>query len=225
MTGITARLFALGRNFSEVESATRPATDAREAIAELARAPANPILPPQPMARTTRRLLFAVVVALVAVTAGLTGGGCVERELQVNSDPQGALVYLNDQEVGRTPLRQDFTWYGTYDVAVRKEGYQTLKTTSPVIAPWWQWVPFDFVADILPFRLKDSHALHYTLKPTPEIAEDPDRLVQRGQAMRDQLESGEKPLKTPKPRPAATTRAAKSPRTLPTTAPASQSLP
>jgi PEGA domain-containing protein len=174
------------------------------------------------MARTTRRLLFAVVV-LVALTAGL--GGCVERELQVNSDPQGALVYLNDQEVGRTPLRQDFTWYGTYDVAVRKDGYQTLKTESPVIAPWWQWIPFDFVADILPFRLKDSHALHYTLKPTPETAEDPDRLVQRGQAMRDQLESGEKPLKTPKTRPAATTRAAKSPRTLPTTGPASQSLP
>jgi hypothetical protein len=177
------------------------------------------------MARTTRRLLFAVVVALVACTAGLTGGGCVERELQVNSDPQGALVYLNDQEVGRTPLRQDFTWYGTYDVAVRKEGYQTLKTASPVIAPWWQWVPFDFVADILPFRLKDSHALHYTLKPTPEAAVDPDRLVERGQAMRDRLESGEKPLKTPHTRPATTTRAAKPPRTRPTTGPASSALP
>ena len=177
------------------------------------------------MARTTRRLLFAVVVALVAVAAGLAGGGCVERELQVNSDPQGALVYLNEQEVGRTPLRQDFTWYGTYDVAVRKEGYETLKTTSPVIAPWWQWIPFDFVADVLPFRLKDSHALRYTLKPTTQTAVDPDRLVQRGQSMRDQLESGEKPLKTPKTRPAATTRAAKPPRTTPTTNPAPLTLP
>ena len=90
---------------------------------------------------------------------------------------------------------------------------------------WWQWVPFDFVADVLPFRLKDTHALRYTLKPTPEAAEDPDRLVQRGQSMRDQLESGEKPLKTPKTRPAATTRAAKPPRTRPTTSPAPQTLP
>ena len=98
-------------------------------------------------------------------------------------------------------MRQDFTWYGTYDVAVRKEGYETLKTESPVIAPWWQWVPFDFVADVLPFRLKDSHALSYKLKPTPETAVDPDRLVQRGQAMRDQLESGEKPAEN-SPRPA-----------------------
>ena len=224
MTGRIAKLFAPAHIFSGAASVAQqgnPANSSR-ASAELARALFTPILPPQPMARTTRRLLFAVVV-LVALTAGL--GGCVERELQVNSEPQGALVYLNDQEVGRTPLRQDFTWYGTYDVAVRKEGYQTLKTESPVIAPWWQWIPFDFVADILPFRLKDSHALHYTLKPTTETAVDPDRLVQRGQAMRDQLESGEKPLKTPKTRPAATTRAAKSPRTLPTTGPASQSLP
>jgi hypothetical protein len=170
------------------------------------------------MARITRRLLLAVALFL-ALAAGLVGGGggCVEREVQINSDPQGALVYLNDQEVGRTPLRQDFTWYGTYDVSVRKEGYQTLKTTAPVIAPWWQWVPFDFVADVLPFRLKDTHALSYTLKPIPETAEDPDRLVQRGEAMRDRLESGEKPVKTPKTRPAATTRAAKRAQTRPAT--------
>jgi hypothetical protein len=174
------------------------------------------------MARTTRRLLFAVVV-LVALAATL--GGCVEREIQVNSNPQGALVYLNGQEVGRTPLRQDFTWYGTYDVAVRKEGYQTLKTASPVIAPWWQWVPFDFVAEVLPFRFKDTHALQYTLKPTPETTVDPDRLVQRGEEMRDRLESGEKPLKTPKTRP-ATTRAAKPRPSVPTTTnPSPQTLP
>lgn len=170
------------------------------------------------MARTTRRLLFAVVV-FAALAAGLGGGGCVEREIQVNSEPQGALVYLNDQEVGRTPLRQDFTWYGTYDVSVRKEGYQTLKTTSPVIAPWWQWVPFDFIAEVLPFRLKDTHALGYTLKPTPETAVDPERLVQRGEEMRDRLESGEKPVKTAKTRP-ATTWVSRRPQTRPTTSPA-----
>src|SRR4051812_49724284 len=116
------------------------------------------------MARTTRRLLFAVVV-LVAVAATL--GGCVEREIQVNSDPQGALVYLNDQEVGRTPLRQDFTWYGTYDVAVRKEGYQKLKNESPGNAPSLQRIPVHFLPDLLPFPLNDSPPPHFTLKPTP----------------------------------------------------------
>ena len=49
-------------------------------------------------------------------------GGCVERELVVESDPDGALVYMNDQELGRTPIRRDFQWYGTYDVVVVAPG-------------------------------------------------------------------------------------------------------
>src|SRR5436190_11289311 len=31
-------------------------------------------------------------------------GGCVEQKLSVTSEPDGALVYLNNEEVGRTPL-------------------------------------------------------------------------------------------------------------------------
>ncbi|MGZ3388170.1 MAG: PEGA domain-containing protein, partial [Isosphaeraceae bacterium] len=45
--------------------------------------------------------------------------GCVEQTMTIQSDPPGALVYMNDQELGRTPLTKDFTWYGDYDVQVR----------------------------------------------------------------------------------------------------------
>ena len=56
----------------------------------------------------------------------LLGAGCgVERTLQVNSDPPGALVSLNGEEVGRTPMRKMFLWYGTYDLELRKDGYLT----------------------------------------------------------------------------------------------------
>ena len=105
--------------------------------------------------------------------------GCVERTLTVHSDPPGALVYLNDQEVGRTPFTKRFIWYGTYDVQVRKEGYQTLKTQTPVIAPWWQWLPFDFVAEVVPASFKDPHAVSYTLKPQSQEQVNPDAIVQR----------------------------------------------
>ena len=40
---------------------------------------------------------------------------------RVQSDPPGALVYLNGEEVGRTPLAHDFLWYGNYDVELRSE--------------------------------------------------------------------------------------------------------
>jgi len=123
-------------------------------------------------------------------------GGCVRRTLNVTSEPPGALVYLNDQEVGRTPLKRDFTWYGTYDVAVRKDGFETLKTKSRVIAPWWQWPPFDLVAELLPLRLHDQKNLHYamtTQNPTP----GDDEMLGRAEQMRVELESSDntrKPL-------------------------------
>jgi hypothetical protein len=148
---------------------------------------------------TRAALLLALFVAAVGA------GGCVERELTVDSEPRGALVYLNDQEVGRTPFKKEFLWYGTYDVTVRKEGYEPLRTTAPVIAPWWQFFPIDLVPEVLPFRLNDTHHLSFTLKPTSETKVDPDRLVQRAEVYKESLESGEKPAKLPKTRPSAPT--------------------
>ena len=139
--------------------------------------------------RVVRRFVLPVTMLLACL------GGCVERTLTIDSDPPGALVYLNDQEIGRTPLKREFTWYGWYDVAVRKEGYRTLKTSSPVIAPPWLWVPFDLVMELLPFPLKDRHRLHYNLvRETEDV--DPATIVRRGQALRERLEGKGTPPET-----------------------------
>ncbi len=101
----------------------------------------------------------------------------------IESDPPGALVFLNGQEVGRTPATVPFDWYGEYDVVLRKEGYATLDTSHWVVAPWWQWVPFDLVAAALPVRLKHEPELSFVLEPESEAAEG---LVDRAEAYRDQ---------------------------------------
>ena len=115
--------------------------------------------------------------------------GCVTQTLTVRSNPPGALVYLNNLEVGRTPVTTDFKWYGTYDVELRREGYETLKTQGKVIAPWWQWVPFDLFAELLPMRLHDRHHLHYALKPVSTTAAEPDVMLKRSAELRGKLES------------------------------------
>ena len=127
---------------------------------------------------------IALVASLVSL---LLAAGCVRRTLTVTSNPPGALVFLNGTEVGRTPLERDFTWYGTYDVVLRKEGYETLKTEGKVIAPWWQWVPIDLFAELLP--LHDRHELAYTMKPYSEAQLDPQQMLARAQAMEKQLQS------------------------------------
>jgi hypothetical protein len=65
---------------------------------------------------------------LIALWLALAASGCVERELTVTSEPPGAIVYIGDREVGRTPITTPFTWYGDYDIILRREGYQTLNT-------------------------------------------------------------------------------------------------
>ena len=145
---------------------------------------------PRPLARSVRW----VAVALLATVAG----GCVERELVAESEPSGALVSMNDQEAGRTPLGRDFQWYGTYDVTVRQEGYETLRTRTPVIAPPWLWVPFDFVAEILPVTIRDVHRKRYTLTPLTEETADPQQVVGRARELQGRLEFGDRgEVKTP----------------------------
>ena len=123
------------------------------------------------------RPLLILVVPAAAVLAGCG----VDRTLRLESDPPGALVFLNGQEVARTPAEVPLEWYGKYDVAVRKEGYETLKTERWVVAPWWQWPPIDLVAELLPIPLRDRRRLSFDLRPAGELDEG---LVDRAEAMR-----------------------------------------
>jgi hypothetical protein len=126
---------------------------------------------------------------LLLLLSFLPIGGCVEQTLSIDSNPPGALVYLNDQEVGRTPLTRDFKWYGDYDIQVRQEGYQTLSTHQMLAAPAWNWVPLDLIAYILPFKFKDHKSLSYSLKPMDPAKDQPTELVQRAESLKGQLES------------------------------------
>lgn len=104
--------------------------------------------------------------------------GCVERTITINTVPDGAMVFLNDEEIGRTPVSKNFTWYGDYDVVIRKQGFRTLKTSAFVREPWYQIPPLDFFSECLfPATLRDKHYLEYELDAM-ELAE-PNELVKR----------------------------------------------
>jgi len=134
----------------------------------------------------------------------LSTGGCVEQLLTVDSEPSGAVVTLNDQEVGRTPVTTNFKWYGFYEADVRKDGFQTVKKTSPVIAPWWNWMPFDLFAELIPVRYTDHQYLHYTLQPMTARQDDPARLLRQGERLRSELQSGANEPRTRQTKPATT---------------------
>ncbi len=114
---------------------------------------------------------------------------CVERTMQIDTDPPGAIVFANDQEIGRTPLKRDFIWYGNYDVVIRKEGYDTLKTNKWVVAPWWQWPPIDLFAEFLPFRVRDARKVTFTLFPSSTQPVDAQDILARATEMQGMLQS------------------------------------
>lgn len=126
---------------------------------------------------------FFVAVALLC--------GCVQRTLNIDSDPPGALVVMNDQEIGRTPITRDFIWYGTYDVQVRKEGYVSLNKKTRIIAPWWQWPPIDFLAELWPFHFKDIRHISYTLQPASTQPAVPSEMFSRASELKSDLESSQ----------------------------------
>ncbi|UCD29030.1 MAG: PEGA domain-containing protein [Planctomycetota bacterium] len=117
---------------------------------------------------TSRNFKFWSLVSLVV--ALLTATGCVRRTVTIHTDPQGARIILNDEEVGTSPVSVDFTWYGDYDVTIRHEGYETLHTHQRLNAPWYQIPPIDFFAEaFVPFTIHDRHQMFFTLETRKPI--------------------------------------------------------
>lgn len=118
---------------------------------------------------------------LLIMMVMLTAVGCVERTISISSQPAGALVYLNDEEVGRTPVSVPFTFYGVYDVRLEKEGYKPLLTQQAANAPLWENPGPDLVHEMIP-GAKVNIKWAFTLEPYTEP--DVDALLGRAAQMR-----------------------------------------
>ena len=128
----------------------------------------------------------STIMMLVSLVGLTVHAGCVRRTLTIDTDPQGAIVTLNDEEIGATPVSRDFLWYGDYDVVLRKKGYVTLHDHVVVHPPWYQLPPFDFIADVLwPGRIHDQRHASFKLEPwTPPTH---DEVVERAMELREKV--------------------------------------
>ncbi|MEN6426589.1 MAG: PEGA domain-containing protein [Phycisphaerales bacterium] len=125
------------------------------------------------------RLALCLAVILLA--------GCVERTLTINTEPQGAVVVLNDQEIGVSPVTVPFNWYGDYWVRAGKDGYETLNTHRRLKAPLYDHPPLDFFAQILwPGRIVNTY--EWTFDLAPKESPTRDELIEQGQSFRTQLQ-------------------------------------
>lgn len=112
---------------------------------------------------------------------------CVERSIQVDSTPRGAMVVLDEVKMGYTPITIPFSHYGVRKIRVEKPGYVKKTLIADIQKPWYENPGIDFFADVLwPFVIEDNHFFKLDLKP---LTEDNARgLMERANEAREILE-------------------------------------
>src|SRR4026209_719067 len=130
--------------------------------------------------RTFASLLTSIVLL---VTLALPAHAIVRRRLNVNSNPQGALVYVDNQQIGTTPCAVDFTYYGTREIRLIKPGFETLTANQPIPAPWYEYTPIDFVSEnLVTMKIRDNRSVNYNL--APQLVVPTQELVERANQLR-----------------------------------------
>jgi hypothetical protein len=140
---------------------------------------------PSLLSATRPRVALLAALALLAVCQT----GCVRRRMTIRSNPPGAKVYVDDQEIGVTPVSTNFTYYATRTITLIKDGYRTEKTQHRVLPTWYQIPGVDFFSENLyPRELRDERVVDFQLVPQENIRiED---LMNRANALRENAQAG-----------------------------------
>jgi hypothetical protein len=159
----------------------------------------RPTVPPRVLPRLRSAFPLLILGAILP--------GCVERTISITSDPPGALVTLNDVELGRTPVETAFTFFGTYDIRLRLEGYEPIATSREASAPIYEYPGPDLIAEAIPVKIHSRIAWHFDLQPLAYQRPDADRnvldraLIERATELREKSEADKqaKPAAPPAP--------------------------
>jgi hypothetical protein len=123
------------------------------------------------------------------VLLSILPAGCVRRRMTIRSNPAGAVAFVDDQEVGVTPVSVPFTYYGTRKVQLFHDGFETLTVKQPFPSPWYEIPPLDFFFENLwPFEIRDERILDFELpvqQPVPD-----ETVIQRAEMLRSTTQAG-----------------------------------
>jgi hypothetical protein len=129
-------------------------------------------------------LVFLAGVSLLA--------GCVERRYTIRSDPPGATVIVNGEEIGPTPASKSFVYYGQREITLILDGYATKTVIQPIKAPWWDNYFTEFFSEnIVPVSLRDEREFKFQL--TPAVSPPQGELRDRAESLRNEARTLPKP--------------------------------
>ncbi len=116
----------------------------------------------------------------------------MHRRLTVRSDPPGAAVVVDGEEIGFTPVGVDYNYYGTREITLIKDGYKTVTVPFKLETPWYQVFPLEIVSDNLAFtHIRDKRNVSYTLVPEEYVPRD--EILDRANNLRSNALQSEMP--------------------------------
>lgn len=84
----------------------------------------------------------------------------------MESTPPGAVVRLDEEVLGTTPLTYKFTHGGERRLTLYRPGYHTWSRRVDLELPWYSRFPMDVLTEvILPLGLKHDFPFHVQLTP------------------------------------------------------------
>jgi len=127
--------------------------------------------------------------ALPLIGLMLLSSGCVRRRMTVRSDPPGAVVYVDEQRIGVTPVSAPFTYYGTRKIQLVKDGFETVTERHKFQTPWYELPGIDFFSENLwPYETRDERVLDFHLPPQQSVA--PTQVLSRAEQLRGNAQQG-----------------------------------
>ncbi len=92
-------------------------------------------------------------------------------------------MYVGNQEIGTTPISHDFIYYGSRDLTLTKDGYETLKVKAELPTPWYDLPGIDFVTEnLIPNEIRDHRVLDFQLQP--QVIVPTEQLMGRAEELR-----------------------------------------
>lgn len=125
-------------------------------------------------------------------TVVLTSAGCVERRYTIRTDPPGAVVVVNGQEIGTSPVSKSYVYYGDRDIRIFKDGYRTERIVQPLAAPWWDNYFTEFFSEnVVPWTLRDEREFAYRL--SEDQSPQTEELLNNAEQLRAEAQTPPKP--------------------------------
>lgn len=129
------------------------------------------------------------LLTILCLLAVLLNCGCVQRRLIVRSQPENALVTIDNRVIGRTPLSVPYVYSGTREIKLELDGYQTIKVQQRLDPTWYERFPISLVSENFAGReIRDERLLDFQLQPRVQQPEN--QLIDRANQLRYNINRG-----------------------------------